>query len=282
MKKISLFQTFKNLLSLTSLAVACVSVPLFAADVMEPREITTLPGAFDGADAHVQGICCDENAIYAVFNNFVYKLDWTGAVVKSVPAVSHSGDPCIANNRLYVAMSSPDGCAFYEYDLDLNLTQKIKIPECGATDGIVFLNGKFYSGGPSPSTPHLDNPLNVYDENFKFLAHHEINFGVPTNYGPQSIATCRGYIFIAYYVAGEAPKGSARSIWLDPETQEVVGTSTLNGSNGWYALPDSMQPDPENFTRLLVAKTAKVDGKTIARFGFFDFDGKTIKDVTIK
>ena len=252
-----------------------------ASEPVEPKEIKTEPGAFKDAAAHVQGICCDENAIYVVFSNYIYKLDWSGKTLRSVPAVSHSGDPCLAMGKLYVSMSSEDACAVYEYDLELNLLRKIKIPECPACDGIAFLDGRFYTGGPSPSTPHEDNPLNIFDERFKRLSHHEISFGAKTNYGPQSIASCRGVLLIAFY-AVDKTQGAPRGAIVNSDGG-VLGVTELDGSNGWYALPESMQPNPKEFTRLLVARTdEKQDGQTSACFRWVDFDGKTLRDVTVK
>ena len=243
------------------------------------KEIRTEPGAFNDAKAHVQGICCDDDAIYAVFLNYVYKLDWSGKVVKSVPAETHSGDPCLANGKLYVSMSSSDACAVYEYDLDLNLLRKIKVKDVSACDGIAFWNDRFFIGGPSPADAHESNPLNVLDKDFNLVAHYEVNFGAKTSYGPQSIAACRDVILVAYYSA-EKDKNAPRSAVINPQG-EVVATSTADGSNGWCQLPESMQPNPEKFTRLLVARTdAPKNGPTTARFRFFDFDGKTLKDVT--
>lgn len=255
------------------------SVNVMAEEFTPLREIQTEPGAFEKAEAHVQGICCDENAIYAVFLNYVYKLDWSGKVLKGVPADPHSGDPCLANGKLYVSMSCEDGYAVYEYDLDLNLQRKIKCENVPACDGIAYWNDQFFIGGPSGADPHEVNPLNVFDKDFNLVKRYEINFGAKTLYGPQSIAACRDSILIAYYTA-EKGENPPRSAVVSPQG-EIVATSTLNGSNGWCELPKSMQPNPEKFTRLLVARTdERKDGQTTARFIFFDFDGKTLKEAT--
>ena len=263
-------------LALTSL-VACASA--FADVSASPKEIQTEPGAFKDARSHVQGICCDENAIYAVFANYVYKLDWSGKVLKGVPADSHSGDPCLANGKLYVSMSCKGEFAVYEYDLELNLLRKIKCENVPACDGIAYWNDQFFTGGSSSAEAHEINPLNIFDKDFNLISHYDINFGAKTFYGPQSIAACRGVVLVAYYTA-EKDKNPLRAAIVTPQG-EVVATSTLDGSNGWCALPQSMQPDSENFTRLIVARTdVRKEGQTTARFIFFDFDGKTLRDVT--
>ena len=250
-----------------------------AEEFASPKEIQTEPGAFEKAEAHIQGVCCDEDAIYATFLNYIYKLDWSGKVLKSVPADSHSGDPCLANGKLYVSMSSKNGYAVYEYDLDLNLLRKIKCENVPACDGIAYWNDQFFIGGPSGAEAHEINPLNVFDKDFNLIRRYEINFGAKTFYGPQSITACRDAILVAYYTA-EKDKNAPRAAVITPQG-EVVATSTLDGSNGWCELPESMQPNPEKFTRILVARTDKSkEGQTIARFIFFDFDGETLKNAT--
>lgn len=254
---------------------------VFANEFDAPKEIRTPLDAFQEARGHIQGICCDEEAIFVVFANYIYKLDWNGNVLEKTQAVSHSGDPCIAKGKLYVSMSSEDRFGVYEYDLNLNLLRKIKLENVPACDGIAYLNGCFYIGGPSPQDPHSVNPLNVYDEDFQLIAHYDVDFGTKTNYGPQSIASCRNVLLVAYYAIVD-PKKPARSAIINRQG-EVVGTSALDGSTGWYAAPESMQPDPKSFTRLLVAKQVpKKSWQTQARFRWYDFDGKTIKDVTAK
>ena len=168
-----------------------------AEEFASPKEIQTEPGAFEKAEAHIQGVCCDEDAIYATFLNYIYKLDWSGKVLKSVPADSHSGDPCLANGKLYVSMSSKNGYAVYEYDLDLNLLRKIKCENVPACDGIAYWNDQFFIGGPSGAEAHEINPLNVFDKDFNLIRRYEINFGAKTFYGPQSITACRDAILVA-------------------------------------------------------------------------------------
>ena len=101
--------------------VAAFSVRTSAslAEEFIPNVVNTTPGALKEGTAHVQGICCNEEAIFVVFANYIYKLDWSGNVDKSVPATKHSGDPCIVNDKLYVSMSCDEQIAVFEYDLDL-------------------------------------------------------------------------------------------------------------------------------------------------------------------
>ncbi len=245
----------------------------------ELREIRSEPGACDQALGHVQGIACDENAIYAVFANLVCKFDWTGKLIKSTEAPFHAGDPCVANDKLYVSMSTESAEALFEYDLDLNLTRKLKLEKCPGGDGVAFLNGKFYVGGPSSDKPHLDNYVLVYDENFNLIDENYINYGVPTAYGPQSIASWKDRLFVAFYIDG-APEGSPRAAIVGSDLKTLSAT-TLDGSNGWALAPESRQLDKSGKTALLlVGRTDKVDGKTIAAFRWFKTDGEKVEDVT--
>lgn len=257
-----------------ALALAQIDSRSVRADEFVPQVVATQPGALDEAIGHVQGICCDDDAIYAAFTNQVYKIDWSGKVVKSVAAPQHSGDPCLANGKLYVSMSCDDGAALYEYDLDLNLTRKIKLEDCPAADGVAYLNGKFYVGGPSTYEPHKDNLTLVYDSDFNLIQKTNVNFDVETHYGPQSIAAWNNGIFIAFYPRDDAPKVTLRSLRLDEQLRNVA-SFTIDGSTGWQPAPESKQSKDKDKPLFLLGRTAKVDGKTVAKFIWAQFDSNT-------
>ncbi|MBQ9874995.1 MAG: hypothetical protein IJM30_11090 [Thermoguttaceae bacterium] len=247
-----------------------------------PRAIEPKPDAFADGLGHVQGICCDEDAIYAILANRIYKFDWEGKVVKSEPVVFHAGDPCVANGKLYVSMSSEDQNGVYEYDLELNLLRKIKLEGASGTDGIAFLDGKFYVGGPSDAKAHLDNLICVYDSDFKLVEQKLVNYDTPTNYGTQSIAAWNGKLFLAFYI-DDATKGSSPSVCCDAELN-VLGKTFLDGSTGWCLAPESKQSNDPEKPRFLVCRWSQADGKRLAKFVWFDFDPKTMKfeDATVK
>ena len=271
--------SLSSLARFVALGVILVAQSLARADNFVFR---TEPGALDAAQTHVQGICCDEDAVYAVFQNIVYKLDWNGRVLRAVDAPVHAGDPCLADGKVIVAMSTSDGVALCEYDLDLNLLRKIKLENGPATDGAAMLDGKFYCGGPSMRETHTRNRLLVYDREFNFLQEVWLDFGVPTSYGFQSIAASEklGLLFAAFYLDDNAaPEDAPRSIWFDKDFK-ILGTTRLDGANGWTIAPESRQPGGD-LLRFLVARTEKIDGKTVAAFYWFDFDGKEFREANV-
>ncbi|MBO7723725.1 MAG: hypothetical protein J6S27_08040, partial [Thermoguttaceae bacterium] len=93
--------------------------------VSRVRAIEVSDEAFANAATHIQGICCDEDAVYLVSANAIFKVDWTGKLLCWTNAPVHSGDPALHGGKLYVSMSSSEGIGLYEYDTDLNLLRKI-------------------------------------------------------------------------------------------------------------------------------------------------------------
>lgn len=271
----------KNFIAHLYLALTCVCVSVFAQEA--PLAFRTEPGIFDAAEAHVQGICCDENAVYVVFKNYVYKLDWSGKILKSVEAPIHAGDPCLADNKLIIAMSTSDDYAALEYDLDLNLLREIKLKNGSGTDGVALLDGIFYFGGPSLHERHTRNRLLVYDRKFNFVKEVWLDFDIPTSWGFQSITSSEshGLLFAAFYPDNKAaPANPPRSIWFDKD-YNIIGTTRLDGSNGWSVAPPSRQPGG-NLLRFLVARTEKIDGKVVAAMYWYDFDGKDFHPAMIE
>ena len=86
-----------------------------------------VPGIPSGAQ--VQGLCADADFIYVSQMRQLSKFDWTGRLVKRVAAPSYTGDICIRNGKIIVAVSDrtpdvekPDGVkgGVWECDTDLN------------------------------------------------------------------------------------------------------------------------------------------------------------------
>ncbi len=235
------------------------------------------PGAFRNASAHVQGICCDDEALYVVFENYVYKLDWTGSVLRSTAAPSHSGDACLANGRLYVSMSTSDGSALYEYDRDLQLLRKLKLERCPGCDGVEYFDGRFYIGGPSTVEPHLKNLVLVYDAEFNLVDEGEVDFGTPTVYGPQAITSAQGRLLFAFYPTEDAASNALRAAWTD-KALSTLGASSFDAANGWAVAPKRFQRSTLS-TRLIVARTETLDGETALTLRAVDFDGRNLVEL---
>ena len=237
------------------------------------REIRTEPGQFEKAASHVQGICCDENAIYLSFANYLFKIDWSGHLLTSAPAESHSGDLCLAGDRIYVSMSAPDRKGIYEYNTELKLLRKIELEYGPATDGIAFMNGSFFIGGPSTSEPHRSNLILEYDRNFQFRRKLYLDFGTPTLFGPQSMTAWNDSLFLAFYTDESAPVRTVRT----DGTMKVTGRYSINASNGLSSVPPSKQG---KLPRFIMAQTVQEEGAAIAVIRWLELDGEVFRDIT--
>ena len=243
-----------------------------------PAEIRTEPGILDGAESHVQGICCDKEGIYLVFSNYIFKIDWNGKVLRSAEAEKHSGDPCMVNGRLYVAMSAESGCGVYEYTPDLILARRWKLEGASATDGIAYLGGRFYIGGPSTVEPHASNLVVVYDSEFNLLERLQVDYGQETVYGPQAMEAWNGSLFFSFY----NPEGTELHMCRTDSNLNILGTFPLNASNGIALAPAPFQGMESGAPpRFIVAATEQSEGKTIAVIRWYEFRDDGFFDITV-
>ena len=158
---------------------------------------------------HLQGIAADSSGIYWSFYDAVIKTDYTGRVIASVKAPRHTGDPCLAEGRLYVPIILYDrrdikregGTGWvYVYDTELKFLGKIALPDAPRPGSMTFHDGRFYIGGSDfGKTPHPVNPVYVYDREFKLERKVIVDIGVPTRYGPQTLNVADGRILAAFY-----------------------------------------------------------------------------------
>lgn len=238
-------------------------------------EIRTQPDALSAGQAHVQGICCDEEAIYLVFKNVIFKIDWSGNVIKSAEVQTHSGDPCLADGHLFVSMSAPDGIGLYEYNTDLELLAKHPLEKARGTDGITFIDGYFFIGGPSVGEKsHFDNVIHKYDRDFNLVSEMTVNYGEPTHYGTQAIEAWNGSLIMAFYNPEEV---QIRTIRTDQE-MNVLGRYPMFTANGIAQVPPSKQGEK---TRFIVASTEYTpDKKPVAVLRWYEFDGNDFTDIT--
>lgn len=135
---------------------------------------------------HVQGIATDGKSLYWSFTNTLVRTDLGGKVLARCDLPMHGGDPCFARGRLYV----PAGIRFNQEprkarkpeSFVLVFTPELKrvntIPladfKYGA-GGMAYRNGHFFIVGGRPDGKP-GNTIYEYDENFKLLRRHEVNF----------------------------------------------------------------------------------------------------------
>ena len=171
---------------------------------------------------HLQGIAADSSGIYWSFYDTVVKTDYSGRIIASVKAPRHTGDPCIAEGRIYVPIMLYDrknieregGTGWvYVYDTDLKFLGKIALPHTPRPGGMTFHDGKFYiAGSDFGKAPHPVNPIYVYDRDFKFERKVIVDIGAPTRYGAQTLNMADGRMLIAFYA-----KGSGSFLFSVPE-----------------------------------------------------------------
>ncbi len=247
-----------------------------AADENPLKEVRTAPEALALGKSHVQGICCSEDAVFLSFENALFKIDWNGNLMKSAEVQPHAGDLTLVDGHIFVSMSEPEGFGVFEFDEDLKLIEKYKLEATSATDGIAFLNGHFFIGGPSVGNiPHLDNRVSEFDRGFNLVKEMTVNCGEPTLYGTQAIKSWKGSLIMAFYV----PEGSDfLSVRTEP-CMRVVEKYRLFTANGITSAPPSKQND--SGSRFLVAETEyTADKKPIAVLSWFELRDGAFVNVT--
>ncbi len=136
---------------------------------------------------HLQGVCTNENdAVYWSFTTELVKTDRQGQVQKKVPVVSHHGDLCFHDDKLFVAVNlgsfnDPKGNAdswVYVYDAEsLKFLSKHETQEVfHGAGGIGVMNGGFYVVGGLPDGVE-ENYVYEYDRKFQFVKRHVISSG---------------------------------------------------------------------------------------------------------
>lgn len=184
--------------------------------------ILDITAPFDPKGGHVQGLCEGDGYYYLSQMTRILKIDHDGRCVKSVSVLSHTGDLCFHDGRVYasvVAYAGPhQGKGLIQvYDTDLNLVREKVYPQ--GMDGIAYLNGRFYVGSgchretvphalgeePQSKTPHLDNDMAIVDaQTLELEKVVSYTHGHKTRYGAQNIATDGKLLYIAFYPASES------------------------------------------------------------------------------
>ena len=177
----------------------------------------TVSGCFDPKGGHVQGMCTDGEFLYLTQMTGIYKIDRTGACVKKTKALSHTGDVCYHDGRIYSSVAvygGPDKGKgrIQVFDTDLNLLKEKTYPR--GLDGIAWLDGVLYVGrgshldtvphaegeAPKSKTPHFQNEvLRVDPETLEVRDLVVIEHGHRTSYGAQNIATDGTDLYFCFY-----------------------------------------------------------------------------------
>lgn len=246
---------------LLSLTILSCGLSIQAGEIGDPALVID-DEAFNNASTHIQGICCDEEAIYLVSANSVFKVDWTGKLLCWTEAPEHSGDPALHDGKLYVSMSYSEGIGLFEYDTDLNLLRKIPLTGSPGTDGITFLGDHLFIGGPDIGGEHTKARVAEFDADFNFVAEHFVDFGAKISYGTQTAVAWNDSIIFGFYRNDSRVKYNA--LRVDRE-MNVLERYNLDVSTGIDLAPASRQGSDPNCPRFLVChssgarETLKID-----------------------
>ena len=229
---------------------------------------------FDPKGGHVQGMCSDGTDFYLTQMTGIFKVDGSGRPIRSVKAISHTGDVCWHDGKLYSSVSvygGPDKGKgkIQVFDADLNLVRERTYPR--GMDGIAFFGGKLYvgrgshletvppgpDGKPQSKTPHLENEMAIVDpETLELLELKTYGHGRKTKYGAQNIATDGKLLYVSFYPGEkDAPDLVAYDNDLKP-----VRSFNAKASNGleFVGMRDGTP-------RFIKCETVKKDGGISAR-----------------
>jgi hypothetical protein len=186
---------------------------------------------------HLQGICVDDHSIYWSFTTTLVKTDLNGRVQQQIPVVSHHGDMCHHDGRLFVAVNlgkfnDPQGNAknwIYVYDArTLKELARHEVPEVfHGAGGIGYREGHFFVVGGLPEGIQ-ENYIYEYDGAFRFVKKHSVKSG----------QTVRG-IQTATFAKGRWWFGCYGNVLLVADTDfNMLGRYKYNCSLGIVGLPD--------------------------------------------
>lgn len=134
---------------------------------------------------HLQGICTDESdSIFWSFTTELVKTDPQGKVLKKIPVVTHHGDLCFHEGKIYVAVNlgkfnDPKGNGdswVYVYDAEsLEELAKHEIQEVfHGAGGMDQKDGHFFVVGGLPDGVE-ENYVYEYDGDFQLIKKHIID-----------------------------------------------------------------------------------------------------------
>lgn len=219
-------------------AILCSLGPglsLIAEETHSPFVPTACEGDYP---KHLQGVCTDgKDAIFWSFTTDLLKTDPKGKILEKVPVVSHHGDLCYVNGRVYVAVNlgkfnRPPGESdswVYVYNSEtLEHLEKYPVQEAvHGAGGIECKDGHFFIvGGLPEGTP--ENYVFEYDEHFKFIRRHVIESGW-TKLGIQTVTWHDGAWWFGCY-------GSPAVLLKTDVDFKMIGRYECNASVGFFGI----------------------------------------------
>ena len=196
---------------------------------------------------HAQGMCVTSNALFFAFRNQIVKTDWYGRYLGRVEVGRYCGDICAWNGLIYAGIwlkprsAEERWCArICAYDAtSLQLVKARAIPWDRGVHGIVSLGGTIYLGmGRSVADP--SGCTNWYgrfsaDTLDPIGAPFEVNHGVCSTGGAQTLATDGTRIYASYYPP-DATADTPCLIVFDAAFN-VMGRHHLNWQQGFDVVP---------------------------------------------
>ncbi len=195
---------------------------------------------------HLQGIACDAENIYWSFTDRLLVTGWDGVKRKQVEAVSHHGDICLVEGKLYASVLLYDKEALraaggktgwiYVYDAaTLALEKKIPLPDTPRPDGITFRDGRFFvADDPHGKDLHPSTPFTEYDLDFKKLKETAVTPGEEIAYGIQTMTAVPEGFFLGLYAK------AAGTVLIDKAGKVLRSYPGIRTSVGMAAVPEKI------------------------------------------
>ena len=239
-------------------------------------------GELNAASGHIQGICVSDEALYFSHQKGIFKVDWSGKVIKHVNTENHTGDICYYNGRVYSAIACYDPKlqgrgAIQEFSSDLEALRRYDLPF--PIDGITQMNGFFYFGvGPNPPQAHRGNRLGKIAADFSGeITFLKIDHGYDTRFGCQAITSYGDLLFISFYGA-KTPMESA----VFDKDGKLVKVLKFSASKGFAALPPRFKSEKPRFLKLVEIHNRRKKESPKVRVYFVEYDSGKMVDITRK
>ena len=234
--------------------------------------ITAGNGELDAASGHIQGICASDEALYFSHQKGIFKLDWTGKVLKHVTTENHTGDLCFYNGKIYSAIAcyEPERRgrgAIQEFSEDLEALRRYDLPF--PIDGITVLNGFFYFGaGPNPPKAHRGNRLAKLAADFSGkISFVNIDHGYNTKWGCQAVTSAGNLLFISFYGSG-TPMATA----VFDENGKTVNVLKFSANKGLTVLPPRFKSAKPRFLKLVELRRHGKKDSPMVQLDFYEYD----------